>query len=49
MVKLDEASVRLIRSLHKSGVPRRFIAKQFDVHNQTVTDIMAGKTWKHLV
>lgn len=44
--KITEETVRKIRSL--VGIPQRQIARQFDLHQSTVSMIRSGRIWKHV-
>lgn len=46
--KLTAAKVREIRALVASGLKGRQIAPSFGIHLQTVKDIMAKRSWKHV-
>jgi hypothetical protein len=52
LAKLDAAKVRDIRSVLKddnTAKERRVIADKYGVNIGTIKDIMAGKTWKHIM
>lgn len=46
--KLDEAKVRAIRSL-QGTMPLRGIGEEFGVSQKTIADILARKSWKHVI
>jgi hypothetical protein len=46
--KLTEAQAKLAISLAKEGLDRNQIAERINVHPQSVTDVVRGKTWKYL-
>ena len=45
--KLDDTQVSQIRNLHDSGYSNRKIAKMFNVHHQTINDLINGKYYKN--
>lgn len=45
--KLTEAQVLEIRALYAAGV-RRGLARRFGVHRHSITNIVNGKTWRHV-
>lgn len=47
--KLDDEKVREIRRLGADGEPYSAIAPKFDVSPDTVSLIVRGKTWRHLL
>lgn len=47
--KLKESEVLEIRRLKSEGVVQNQIARQFGVHPMTVSMIVRGKIWKHLI
>lgn len=46
--KLDDAKVREIRRLYKSGTPQKAIAQQFQITQTTVSLIVNRKQWAHV-
>lgn len=46
--KLNEAKVRLIRSMAADGLKTCHIASQFDVNRRTISDVVSRKKWKHV-
>lgn len=44
--KLTPDQVQQIRNLHKAGIKRRVIAKQFGVTEGNISSILVGRTWK---
>ena len=46
--KLTEYAVREIRVLAGYGVRQRELATQFGVHQVTVSNVVCGKTWRHV-
>ena len=46
--KLSESQIEEIKSLHKAGHLQRNIAKQFNISKGSVSNIVLGKSWKHL-
>ncbi len=46
--KLNGDDVTKIRALLANGIQGKDIANQFGVHKATISDIAAGKTWRHL-
>lgn len=46
--KLNEGAVRSIRAGVADGKSQRSLAREFDVHPQTVCDIISGKNWGHV-
>lgn len=46
--KLNELSVRAIRTRYRAGESRRLLAAEFGVGPGTVQDIVEGRTWKHV-
>jgi DNA-binding NarL/FixJ family response regulator len=46
--KLVPSQVREIRRLHSTGLPTVRIAERFKVSQNTVTDIVRGRTWRNL-
>jgi hypothetical protein len=46
--KLIEKEIVEIHDLHSHGFSDGYIARQYDVHRTTITDIINGKTWKHV-
>ncbi len=49
LAKLKECDVRQIRLMVKKGESHQSVANRFHVSRQTVTDIVNGRTWNHLV
>ena len=47
--KLNDEKVREIRRLHTEGLTGVQIAARFDVTNYCISDILRGKSWKHVV
>lgn len=47
IAKLNQQSATTIRSMYATGIFQRVIAKKFGVCQQTVSSIIAGKTWKN--
>jgi transposase len=47
--KLTDAKVIQIRELHGKGVAQNAIAQQFSMSKMTVSNIVTGKSWKHLL
>ena len=45
---LGPKEVRQIRAQRKKGVSTTKIAKNFGVASSTITDIMVGRTWRHV-
>lgn len=48
MAKLTEQQVKEIKQLLKNGVKQRKIAKIYNVHFNTISNIKLGKTWTHI-
>lgn len=49
MKKLTEGDVRLIRAKYEAGgISMKKLARQFNVVEQTVSNIVRRKTWKHV-
>ncbi len=46
--KLRESDIPMIRSMSKSGVPGKHIAKRFGVTAANISSILKGKTWNHI-
>jgi hypothetical protein len=46
--KLLNIHIPIIRKLHKRGISQTNIAKQYGVSQQLISNIITGKTWKHL-
>jgi NUMOD4 motif/HNH endonuclease len=46
--KLTEDDVRRVRFANEQGLTQSHIAKWFGVHQCTISDILTGRTWKHL-
>jgi len=46
--KLNEEQVKEIRSLAAMGLHRKKIAEKFNVHKDTIRDIIRRKIWKHI-
>lgn len=47
--KLTEATVREIRKERERGLLHREIAAKIGVHKSTVTLVLSGKTWSHVI
>lgn len=47
--KLTEDDVRRIRDLYKIGLSQHKIAEKFGVNQGTVSQILSGKIWTHVV
>lgn len=47
--RLNEESVRTIRSMYTQGFTQFDLAKQFNVNPNTIGDIVRLRTWKHVV
>lgn len=47
--RLTEASVLSIRERHAGGETQSSIARSYGVHVVTVSDVILGKTWKHIL
>jgi hypothetical protein len=48
MAALDDAKVKIIRSLYRRGVSQPVIALQFGVAQTTVSGIVRKKQWRHV-
>lgn len=48
-VKVTEDQVREIRRRAAAGEKRRTLSRDFDIHYTTVTRILAGETWRHIL
>lgn len=48
MAKLDEETVRRIRSLRQHGALQRELASMFGVTRNTISNIVNRKTWRHV-
>ena len=46
--KLTDDDVYKIRKLHTEGHSNRSIAKQFNVHNSTISSLLNGRSWMHV-
>lgn len=49
MAKLDENAVRLIRELAAGGTSGKQLAQDFGVSRATISFVLAGKTWAHVL
>lgn len=49
LAKLNEEDVRLIRRLRVDGLGMLTIARRFGVAKATVQDVIAGRSWSHVV
>jgi hypothetical protein len=47
--KLTDEKVILIRQLHSQGMTQVALAKQFEVWQGTIWQIVRGNNWKHLL
>src|SRR3990167_1363965 len=47
--KLTEKDIFLIRQLNASGLPQHVVADKFGIRQGTVSNIVTGKSWKHLL
>jgi len=47
--KLTEDFVRIIRNRAKRGVTKAMLARQFEVDKATISDVVSGHTWKHII
>ncbi len=47
--KLTEEQVRIIRSRYSTGVQGKLIAAEYGIDPSTVSSIVNGKTWKHVL
>ena len=45
--KLNDDQVEQVRELHNNGISNRKIAKMFNVHPQTIADLINGKYYKN--
>ena len=48
VAKLDTDTVQEIRRLYREGRSLTKLARKFKVHIMTVSDVIHGKTWKHV-
>ena len=46
MSKLNKSKVHSIRTLYGEGLPLSELARQYDVSNTTIRNVLRGKTWK---
>lgn len=46
---LTKANVMKIKELRKIGLSQQKIAEMFNVRQTTISAILLGKTWKHLI
>lgn len=46
--KLTEKNARSIKKMLAEGVKQDEIAKTFGIHQSTVSNILSGRTWKHI-
>lgn len=46
--KIDESDVRVIKGLISVGTKQRAIARFFDMSEQAIGDIKAGRRWRHV-
>lgn len=44
-MRLEAQHVRMIRLASKNGTSQAELAKQYDVHPQTISKIIARRTW----
>lgn len=49
IAKLTEVDIPVIRALHNSGASQKFIAAQFGVTQGTVSHVIRGATWAHVL
>ena len=45
--KIDEVCVAAIRKMDAMGIPKAFIAEGYGLCRQTISDIIAGRRWRH--
>lgn len=48
LAKLTEADVRVIRALAATGVTHKVIAEKFSIRRKYVSDVVCGRSWKHV-
>lgn len=46
--KLTEQDIPKIRSMRKNGMTHKKIADVFDVHRETIGNVLRGNTWTHV-
>lgn len=49
VAKLNDAAIGEIRRLSKEGFSQRVIADRFGVTRGAIVQILAGRTWKHII
>jgi hypothetical protein len=49
IAKLNSKKVRNIRKLYAKGWPQHIIAEHYSVHQATISCIITGKTWTHVI
>jgi DNA-binding transcriptional regulator YiaG len=47
--RLTEESVREVRRMRKSGVSQQGIANRFNVSQASISSVLLGKTWSHVI
>ena len=49
LAKLDDHRVRIIRALHREGVPNAVISRATRVSATTVAQVVLRRTWRHVL